>query len=49
MATDSAVQHGDSGEDITCVATTSREGIIATGTERGSVIVWNINKHLKVS
>ncbi|KAK2707985.1 hypothetical protein QYM36_015613 [Artemia franciscana] len=49
MATDSAVQHEDSGEDITCIATTSKEGIIATGMERGSVVVWNINKHLKVS
>ncbi|KAK2707697.1 hypothetical protein QYM36_015405, partial [Artemia franciscana] len=47
MATGSAVQHGDRGEDITCIATTSKEGIIATGTERGSVVVWNIDKHLK--
>jgi hypothetical protein len=40
---------GDQGEEVACVGTSSVPELVATATQHGLVVIWNISRQLKVS
>lgn len=47
-ATSPALLHSERQERISCMSTSNFPDLIATATESGSVVVWNVSQSLKV-
>ena len=48
MATQPAVHHSVTDQNISCLSTTCCPDLFASGTINGSVVLWNISGALKV-